>query len=383
MNFEFDNEMDFLLRDHAKRAVAAENSFAETGANPSAHLDADDLAAFAENSVPQFARQKFAAHLADCTNCRRILSSLTLINEAEQEQSAAANVRPAIVQKPARANWLESFQKLFAFPTLGYATAGLAILLVGTIAFVALRNPNDAAQTTIAKLEQTELAPTQSAVAPAQQSEPEQTAAVAAEAPSSAATANSATAAPRSAAQNSNSASAVQPPATREPSNNRSDAAANTAMTTTRDAQTAPTDAEVDAASPTARARRSNQNAVAERNAPNRPAAQQPNRELEAPRQNRQEQAEDKSGGIGGLLAPPVIAAPMTATPESRTISGKNFQKRYDVWQDSSYKSTQKEQLVLRGSKEYKKLPAGLRAIAEKLRNEVIVVWQGKAYRIR
>ncbi len=75
-------------------------------------------------------------------------------------------------------------------------------------------------------------------------------------------------------------------------------------------------------------------------------------------------------------------AATTSATPESRTVSGKIFQKKYNVWQDSSYKQ-QPRQLVLRGSKDYKKLPGALRVVAEKLGGDVIVVWQNKAYQIR
>jgi hypothetical protein len=44
----------------------------------------------------------------------------------------------------------------------------------------------------------------------------------------------------------------------------------------------------------------------------------------------------------------------------------------------------QKTTNVSRGSDEYKKLDAGLRSIADSFSGEtVIIVWQGKAYRIR
>jgi len=60
MSFE-DPQIDVLLRRHAERAgskAAIE------------HLDADELNAFAERSLPVAARSRFVSHLADCDDCR-------------------------------------------------------------------------------------------------------------------------------------------------------------------------------------------------------------------------------------------------------------------------------------------------------------------------
>ena len=69
MEFEFDKEIDVLLRQTAR----SETVFANTDAN-SNHLDADEISAFAENALPEKARQNYVLHLADCNRCRKNLS---------------------------------------------------------------------------------------------------------------------------------------------------------------------------------------------------------------------------------------------------------------------------------------------------------------------
>src|SRR6266436_785321 len=66
MSFE-DTQIDVLLRRHAERARS--NSAIE-------HLDADELNAFAEGSLPVAARSRCVSHLADCDDCRRLVSQL-------------------------------------------------------------------------------------------------------------------------------------------------------------------------------------------------------------------------------------------------------------------------------------------------------------------
>ena len=57
------NEMDLLLRKwgQASQAEAAEVK--------SAHLDPDELSAYAENVLPLAARAKYTEHLAECSRC--------------------------------------------------------------------------------------------------------------------------------------------------------------------------------------------------------------------------------------------------------------------------------------------------------------------------
>ena len=67
---------------------------------------------------------------------------------------------------------------------------------------------------------------------------------------------------------------------------------------------------------------------------------------------------------------------------EERRVSGKGFQRRNNVWYDLSYRS-QATKNVRRGTEEYRKLDSGIRSIAENLGGVVVVMWEGKAYRIQ
>jgi hypothetical protein len=71
MEVEFDKEMDALLRQSATRGVPI-------GDTAKMHLDADAIAAFAENAVPQKSREIYTRHLAECDPCRKTLSSMML-----------------------------------------------------------------------------------------------------------------------------------------------------------------------------------------------------------------------------------------------------------------------------------------------------------------
>jgi hypothetical protein len=72
MEFEFDKEMDALLR------KAAKSGLAETAAD--SHLDADEISMFAENAMPDAARSQAISHMADCGRCRTILSNVAVLN---------------------------------------------------------------------------------------------------------------------------------------------------------------------------------------------------------------------------------------------------------------------------------------------------------------
>ena len=57
MDSEFDKEIDVLLRQTARNGDFVSNNAA------TAHLDADEIAAFAENALPEKTRQTYMRHL--------------------------------------------------------------------------------------------------------------------------------------------------------------------------------------------------------------------------------------------------------------------------------------------------------------------------------
>ena len=120
MEVEFDKEIDALMRGGA---------LAVGGSPTGGHLDADEIAAFAENAMPERSRALYLRHFADCDRCRQILSNLIALNaEAEPEKAAAAVPLsiPAVTETP----W---YRKLFLFPNLAYVMGGLVLMLGGLI----------------------------------------------------------------------------------------------------------------------------------------------------------------------------------------------------------------------------------------------------------
>jgi len=69
--------------------------------------------------------------------------------------------------------------------------------------------------------------------------------------------------------------------------------------------------------------------------------------------------------------------------PETRSVGGRKFKRQGNAWVDSKLKSSMSVRTVGRGSEEFDKLDSGLRSIAKQLSGEIVVVWKGKAYRIR
>jgi len=69
--------------------------------------------------------------------------------------------------------------------------------------------------------------------------------------------------------------------------------------------------------------------------------------------------------------------------PATRSVGGRRFKRQGNAWVDAKFKSSMSTRNVARGSEDFEKLDSGLRSIANQLSGEVIVVWKGKAYRIR
>src|ERR1700737_3727769 len=78
-----DEQMDVLLRRFAGQSQ---------GGSATEHLDADELAAFAEGSLPEAARIRYVSHLVDCDNCRQVVSQLAISGGAVVAAEAPAAV---------------------------------------------------------------------------------------------------------------------------------------------------------------------------------------------------------------------------------------------------------------------------------------------------
>lgn len=135
----FDKEIDSLLRRTAPAPARARGNGASTS-KPDTHLDADELAAFAEGALPEAARMNAVSHLADCGECRSLAVNLTraagVETRLEKQALAAAAASPA--REPVvRRGWLAA---IFAPRTLRYVAPALVVCLVAAVSFIALRS---------------------------------------------------------------------------------------------------------------------------------------------------------------------------------------------------------------------------------------------------
>ena len=145
----FDKEIDSLLR----RGRGGAGARVETGGNGGgvspAHLDADELSAYAEGALPSAARLAAASHLADCADCRGAVVGLVRAAgvEAALEKSPVAETPASRETKP-RVSWRDRLGTLFAPRVLRFVAPVLAVCLLGALAFVALRSRQSAPELT-------------------------------------------------------------------------------------------------------------------------------------------------------------------------------------------------------------------------------------------
>ncbi len=151
MKTDFDQQIDSLLRQGARRERASSGTDergepradSRTSASQAAmaargaHLDADELSAYAGNALPAATRTHYAAHLADCAACRRTVTQLALAAglPAQLETQAEA----AREQSATTFTWRQRFGALVAPRAWRYAVPALVLLLVGAIALSVLR----------------------------------------------------------------------------------------------------------------------------------------------------------------------------------------------------------------------------------------------------
>lgn len=363
MELNFDKEIDAILRKGSGGAdhTGPSDGFAAT------HLDADEISAFAENSLPEIAKMRSTAHLADCQRCRKILSNLILLNaEPASEIVHAESVAPAIP-------W---YRKLFIFPNFAYSLGALALVFGALIVFTLIQSVNRNAD--VSQVSNTFDRSSAPAPANANMSLP------AANMPAAANTA----------AANSVLVSEANKPAGAP--NTMSKTVSNVAREDDCRDCGSPTDEE---------ARPGNKDLLAK---------EQPAVTVDGASGGGKVAVDDKRAEIAKNAdedrakterqAPSVsVLGDAAATKQSKKkvneksdstsgettkVGGKTFRRDGSAWVDSEYQRSSNMMLpsltyVSRGSGEYKKLDDGLRNIAEKLSGVVIVVWKGKAYRIQ
>lgn len=414
-------EIDRLLRRHARPGGGAVSA---AGGRAGAHMDADEMNAYAEGALPDGARSRYFAHLSDCDSCRKLVTQLTLaaVVDAEgRERAAAAAVATAAPSK----SWRERLAAIFSPPVLRYALPALALFAVVAVALVAMRaNRGDSYVAT--KQAAPDAGPgivanTGSAAQPAAKPEGGEN--------HSTGSANASNVYDGQTVTQQPAPSATPDPATAEkaPADRDGPAAGQARLPEENMAQTDVSKApsrEDEAKTGATRA----QDEVSAAPPPPRPVTQQEPARAAPPaadaagerdKEERQAKTAGKDDGnvvpagggvasetqpnkgraeVGTASATPaapsarIIARKRSTADESarneragetRDAGGRSFQRQRGVWVDTAYNSSRPTTKVRRGSEHYRTLVAdepGLRAIVEKLGGEVIVVWNGRAY---
>ncbi len=369
MEFEFDKEMDAILR----RARRGDEVVTSAGS----HLDADEISAFAENAVSDAARQRFTAHFADCTRCRKILSNVIVFNSEAETETASSAVSVETVEETTP--W---YRRFFAFPQLAYAMGGLVLLFSGFFGYLILQNMPGAGGSEVSYSTNTNAAPmgksapaSNSTVFSAANANTATNSTV--QTNTSATTSNSAPSLPSnssvSATPSENTFALpetktpviadVQPMATPAPKPQTKDAdnaAGEDDKSLAKVAPATPTD-QPSAAGAT-RQERDREDSTSKEDRKNEALSEQKLKSQRSSPQNPKKQV-SKAG-------------------DTRSVGGKTFNNVGGIWFDSAL-GKQKQKTVNRGTSEYQKLDAGLRSIADSLGGTVVILWNGKAYRIQ
>lgn len=383
------NEIDLLLRNLAKRVESRSVSGVSSAGDQAsvAHLDVDELNAFAERTLPAGARARYTAHLVDCSRCRKIVAGLTAaagipVSESESGEQTGTTF------------W-QKFGALLSPPVLRYAVPALALLAVITVGMFSLRqqrradfvaqNQEAGSSLPSSKTEARKLGKPE-AEAPANAGQSQKTAATGAdqqtksgeksEAGQDAATVDSVSDVPAKDANKPAAAAEAQPSFAPEPAPAPPPARPQTAAAADakKNEEVAKQKEQDRAGAVSEEKKDENSNAVAaEREAAltrsRKAAAAGRGGSRSEARRGEDEQAKraDDDG-------------------ETRAVEGRRFRKQGNTWVDTAYDASRPAMTIVRGSEQYRVLVAdepGIRAVAEKLSGEVILVWKGRAYRIR
>jgi hypothetical protein len=388
MNFEFDKEIDVLLRQTARNGDFVSNN--------AAHLDADEISAFAENALPEKTRQTYMRHLADCERCRKSLSNIIALNSEFEAETI-----PAEEKQIASATPIPWYRKLFVFPNLAYSLGALIMVFAGIAAFTVLQSVK---QTGSMELSQTyEKQPNGKGMSSDGDEMPNESFSSNSSMASNTMSANSLMSS-NAASTNSATSGALNVANPSVPTAPGAMANSNAAISSPR--ETAEKDVKTEATPVSAPKKPAdaaeNKDSVLVGAPP--PTAKENNMLMDGEVLKQQNQTQNSMAQNQTQIMPDsrnVQRAPSAALraenkskklEESRndeadksnsaaSVGGKTFKRADNVWYDSAYRG-QSTTNVTRGTNEYKKLDSGLRVIAENLGGTIVIVWKQKAYRI-
>ena len=391
MNKTENNEIDLLLRSLAQRKrlrPTASESHSEK------HLDADELSSYAEQALPAATRARYTSHLADCSSCRKIVSELT---------AASGNrFREPLVSADPSGGFLERLGALLSPRLLRYVVPALAVVIFVVVGWVALFQSR---QTDFVAQNQQANQPVNTPATPSGVAESTKSTGELQDAQNSTAPASD----------------SRSPESGRAAAKGRDEAAANpndSSKTTATDAVSATSDKDVAAkkaeedknafspeptAPPPPKEQSTPTEVRTEVTARQKEEAEKRNepqqREVARRRDDNQNQVAAPASGVGSLAiqsedklrkaqtrSSKAAGAKADEQSETRTVSGRQFRRQGGVWIDTAYQSSSPTTTIARDSEQFRALTAdepGIRTITAQLSGEVVVVWKGRAYRIR
>jgi hypothetical protein len=416
-------EMDRLLRRHARLGGGAVRGTA-AAAGGGAHMDADEMNAYAEGALPEAARSRYFAHLADCDACRKLVTELTLAATASAEGRERAAAAAAVTPAPSK-SWRERLAALLSPQVLRYAVPALALFAVVIVAIVAMRANKDAAF--VAHNEQAApssraggAASSNLAAQPTTKTEGSENHAPSSEGVDMVPDGQTRT-------RPDVAASPAPPPPVKAPADKDEVPAAQATpapftMDGTDDAKTQSRETdrpaggrraeeEVNAAPPPRPAQEpvlaapaaTGETRMRDEEAQRKPkvAEKTDGADVSEGTVTNRSESKRERGDLGKAAGTPSTStraatnvtrkrapggarAQTESAADTRSVSGRSFQRQGDAWVDTAYNPSRPTTNVRRGSEQYRTLVAdepGLRAITDQLGGEVIVVWKTRAYR--
>ncbi|HEU4508885.1 MAG TPA: zf-HC2 domain-containing protein [Pyrinomonadaceae bacterium] len=382
MKQETNNEIDLLLRRMVRRTDGGVSD------PDGGHLDADELSSYAENALPAAARARYTEHLAQCSSCR------TMVVQLSSAAGVVVAAERAVVPVPS--GFRKFLASLLSPLVLRYAIPALGLAVIAVIGLTVLR-PKQTADTDVAHRGSAPApANEQSNAPPAQAREPllrydgkveGANSAPAAtpdagrvnmsKAPASEPATTDSISAPVDEA-NAARADAAPPPKPAPPPITNAPAASATPVITTQ-SQAEPEKRLVE--------RQAEANAYMVQKEERRGATtESAPANASAPKKKEGASVAGAEAGAGAALRRQEQREKDSDDSEIRSVAGRRFRKQRGVWVDTAYSSSNPTVNLTRGSEQYRALVAdepAIKNIADQLDGEIIVVWKGRAYRIR
>ncbi|MGE3952272.1 MAG: hypothetical protein AB7F88_13280 [Pyrinomonadaceae bacterium] len=370
--------MDALIRREAEQTITISE-------RAGLHLDADEIAAFAEGAVPSGSRATFVRHFAECDTCRRTLGNAIRLNAGEAASASPGVAAPAAV---AAVPW---YRRLFRFPNLAYVMGGLVVLFAGFIGVSVITFQS--ASSDVSMMEpagnRTVMSESQpSAAAPISNANADLglMSNTAANAPygdagvPSANTASNTVAARRAPADAPVGEGVIEesrpsgpPPATKNEDFTLDGADASRIQ-----------EQRVESAKES----KDDQAGRAAQAAPPPKMASVPRAKAPARRDDRKTNTDSETAKTRTLkksepLPPTAETSTLSSSSDRKKVGSRTFEFRQGAWYDTTYRG-QGTINVRRNTKDYGKLDGGLKTIAESFLGTVVVtIWNGRAYRIQ